>query len=359
MNRRPIPRRLCASLVAAAAAAAIVPAGAGAATTIGSTFNSGGGGCLPSDASFLQTASPSSSYAVPSAGVLTSWSYQASGQTPNVKLKVARATANPNDFLIVGESAVKTAVANSTNTYGDISIPVQAGDFLGLRVSANGDCGDIAGGPGFTSRFFNADPAPTTTVSVVPLATDDIRLDVSATLEADLDGDGLGDETEDADDDGDGVVDIVDGCPTGTSAGLDTDGDGCKDVGEDTDDDGDGVADTTDNCPVIANATQTDSDGDGIGNPCDATPNDVAAPGTTITKRPVNKSNKRKAKFTFESDEAGSTFACKLDEKAFKACSSPKVYKVKPGKHTFQVRAIDAAGNGDSSPAKARFKVVT
>jgi len=31
--------------------------------------------------------------------------------------------------------------------------------------------------------------------------------------------------------------------------------------------------------------------------------------------------------------------------------------RVKPGKHRFKVRAIDAAGNVDRTPAKARFKV--
>ena len=32
--------------------------------------------------------------------------------------------------------------------------------------------------------------------------------------------------------------------------------------------------------------------------------------------------------------------------------------RLKKGKHKFQVRAIDAAGNVDPSPAKDKFKVV-
>ena len=54
-----------------------------------------------------------------------------------------------------------------------------------------------------------------------------------------------------------------------------------------------------------------------------------------------------------------STFECKLDKKPFKACVSPKTVKhLDEHKHTFKVRAIDAAGNVDSSPAKDKFKVV-
>ena len=65
------------------------------------------------------------------------------------------------------------------------------------------------------------------------------------------------------------------------------------------------------------------------------------------------------AKFKFTSTEAGSTFQCKLDRKPFKSCRSPKKYSgLKPGKHVFKVRAIDAAGNTDSSPAVKKFKVL-
>lgn len=85
---------------------------------------------------------------------------------------------------------------------------------------------------------------------------------------------------------------------------------------------------------------------------------DVTVPDTTITKKPKKKSTKRKAKFKFESSEDGSTFECKLDKKPFKSCESPFKKKVKPKKHKFLVRAIDAAGNVDPTPAKAKFKVL-
>ena len=46
-------------------------------------------------------------------------------------------------------------------------------------------------------------------------------------------------------------------------------------------------------------------------------------------------------------------------EEEFKPCASPVKYsKLDPGKHKFQVLAIDAAGNADTTPAKAKWKVL-
>ena len=80
-------------------------------------------------------------------------------------------------------------------------------------------------------------------------------------------------------------------------------------------------------------------------------------PQTKITKKPKKKTTKRKAKFKFTSDEADSTFQCRLDKKSFKSCDPPYKKKVKRGKHKFRVRAIDPAGNVDPSPAKYSWRV--
>jgi len=83
------------------------------------------------------------------------------------------------------------------------------------------------------------------------------------------------------------------------------------------------------------------------------------APVTTITKRPPNKTRKHRVKFRFVSSEPGSSFRCKLDRRPFEPCESPKkLRRLKKGKHRFKVRAIDAAGNPDPTPAKDRFKVL-
>ena len=57
---------------------------------------------------------------------------------------------------------------------------------------------------------------------------------------------------------------------------------------------------------------------------------------------------------------ASATFECQIDTGAFKACSSPfklKTKKLKTGKHTLTVRAVQPAGNADPTPSTFKFKV--
>jgi hypothetical protein len=84
---------------------------------------------------------------------------------------------------------------------------------------------------------------------------------------------------------------------------------------------------------------------------------DIDPPQTTITKKPKRKTKARKAKFRFSSDEPNSTFECKLGRKAFKTCTSTFKKRVTVGRHKFEVRAIDAAGNVDETPAVYKWKV--
>ena len=171
-----------------------MPAGAGAATTVGSTFTPIGFSCQDNDWE-LQTTSPSNEYVVPSAGVLTSFSYLGGAdQPPNgLKLEVARTTATPNQFLTVGVSAEKFPAISIMNTYTDISIPVQAGDMLGLHSDGtNRNCGSIFFNGYETHHLGLTDPVPGDTVTTA--FTAGLRLDISATLEADCDADGQGED---------------------------------------------------------------------------------------------------------------------------------------------------------------------
>jgi hypothetical protein len=88
-------------------------------------------------------------------------------------------------------------------------------------------------------------------------------------------------------------------------------------------------------------------------------PDDAGPPETTITKQPKSKTRKKTATFEFSGNDARAVagFECSLDGAAFAACSSPFTVKVKKGKHTFSVRARDAAGNVDGAPATADWKV--
>jgi hypothetical protein len=84
---------------------------------------------------------------------------------------------------------------------------------------------------------------------------------------------------------------------------------------------------------------------------------DTRAPVARISKGPGKKLAEGVARFSFRSDEKGSTFRCKLDSKKQEKCRSPKTYKnLEPGRHTFKVWATDAAGNR-SKPAKRSFRV--
>ena len=82
---------------------------------------------------------------------------------------------------------------------------------------------------------------------------------------------------------------------------------------------------------------------------------DTTAPNTTINFGPPTLTNNPLATFEFSSSEAGGGFLCSLDGGAFVPCSSSFVSSaLADGKHNFQVKAVDAAGNVDKLAAKAK-----
>jgi hypothetical protein len=86
---------------------------------------------------------------------------------------------------------------------------------------------------------------------------------------------------------------------------------------------------------------------------------DTTPPETTITSGPSGDVPSASATFQFTSSEAGSTFACSLDGAAPTSCTSPVTYNsLALGPHTFSVRATDAAGNPDPTPAQASWTVI-
>jgi hypothetical protein len=87
-------------------------------------------------------------------------------------------------------------------------------------------------------------------------------------------------------------------------------------------------------------------------------PSDTTPPDTTITSGPSNPTTSTSASFAFSSTETGSTYECKLDAGSYVACSSPKSYSgLAASQHTFSVRATDAAGNTDASPATQTWTI--
>jgi hypothetical protein len=87
---------------------------------------------------------------------------------------------------------------------------------------------------------------------------------------------------------------------------------------------------------------------------------DNVAPETTIVSGPAAEIGVgTSATFAFSSNEAGATFECALDGGPFAPCASPvEQSDLLLGEHTFQVRATDAAGNVDPTPASWTWTVV-
>jgi hypothetical protein len=94
-----------------------------------------------------------------------------------------------------------------------------------------------------------------------------------------------------------------------------------------------------------------------LGGVGDDIPPDTVPPDTTITAAPPATFRSRNASFTFTANETGARFQCRLDGAAFADCSSPATYSgLAAGNHSFAVRAIDAAGNVDATPANHSWR---
>jgi hypothetical protein len=150
----------------------------------------------------------------------------------------------------VVRSGPVTPTAGIVSTF-DAQIPIAAGEYIGIECCAGPEAGD----------FFRASTESKTDVwspllaegsSPAPTEVDRaMEALVSANVEPDIDGDGLG-ETEDLDDDGDGLLDGPDNCDAVANPGQeDSDGDLAGDAC-DTDRDNDGVPNSADVCPGLA-----------------------------------------------------------------------------------------------------------
>ena len=78
---------------------------------------------------------------------------------------------------------------------------------------------------------------------------------------------------------------------------------------------------------------------------------DTAPPETTMTAA-LWGADFRETGFDFVSSEPGSRFSCRVDAGSWNECDTPLLYALLPeGSHTIEVRATDAAGNVDATPA--------
>jgi hypothetical protein len=86
---------------------------------------------------------------------------------------------------------------------------------------------------------------------------------------------------------------------------------------------------------------------------------DTTAPRTRITDGPSGSTTSRTASVSFASaDDDARGFECALDRQPFAACASPMTYNdLALGRHTVRVRATDAVGNVEATPATIDWTV--
>jgi hypothetical protein len=187
--------RLLLLLTAALLAA---PTAAYAGTTVGTTPTPTNGSCVAPGDVFQVYRPGAPSTAIQSPGVITSWSFQAGAQPASVALRVFRPAAQSNQFTIVADAGSQDVAPGSGLRSFPTRIPVQSGDFIGLRTSTDGDGACVK--PSSSDYGFRA----TTTVGSAPVGGtlefglgSGTEVDVSAVVEPDRDQDGYGDETQD------------------------------------------------------------------------------------------------------------------------------------------------------------------
>jgi hypothetical protein len=83
-------------------------------------------------------------------------------------------------------------------------------------------------------------------------------------------------------------------------------------------------------------------------------------PDTAIDSGSTGTVGQSSATFAFHGSDANDTFQCSLDGAPWVACKSPQQYtSLADGTHTFQVRAVNSAGEVDPTPAEASWTVDT
>lgn len=109
--------------------------------------------------------------------------------------------------------------------------------------------------------------------------------------------------------------------------------------------------------PGSAPADGADGDGKAGARPARS----FLAPNTLITFAPAGLTLQRRPvlRFTDATGQEGTRFLCKVDRHRWRGCRSPlRLKRLRPGRHLFQVKAVNGGGESDASPARRSFKVV-
>lgn len=198
-----VRRSLCIAVVSALVCAS----SAQASVTLGSTAGATDG-CGNGQVTVQATTAGDPSYVAQAAGVVVSWSYLAHTGAPSIRFKVYKPTADVQVWFLRSESALKApgtgadqVHTNQLNTFTESpGLRIEAGDHLGLTGLGGGTMGCIH--TGSNSDLSRTRNPPDTTAgqdnSGFTGPNPMFKVDVSAVVEPDADGDSFGDETQDS-----------------------------------------------------------------------------------------------------------------------------------------------------------------
>jgi hypothetical protein len=165
---------------------------AGTSTTIGQT---GVGACSPGNLSALQSTTAGPPLYTTPAGVITSFSYQGNATPGQVQAVLYGPETSPGNRTVIAKSAKMLSVQNVLNTF-PTRVPVGAGLTLGLWMGTSGMSCDFPSGAGDSVHAAIVDPDVTSAFLTVATGAA-LRVNISAVVESDADGDGYGDVTQD------------------------------------------------------------------------------------------------------------------------------------------------------------------
>jgi hypothetical protein len=171
------------------------------AVTIGGIAAAGWSGlCVGNSASFVQKVSGpgTASYSVPGSGVITSASHFATPQaTGSMRVEFLKPGVAADVWDVVAYTPLLAMTPNAVNTW-PLRIPVPAGTTVGIFMPASNVACNYAGVTGDEVRAAApADPSVDSSFEM-SIPFDNIRLNLSAVWEPDVDGDGFGDASQDA-----------------------------------------------------------------------------------------------------------------------------------------------------------------
>ena len=168
----------------------------GAQVVVGQTGTSAP--CGPAGSTWVQYATAAApTYAVPGAGVITSFSHNANAAAGSIRAVVVGPGAVPNDRAVLAVSPLVAVTPSTLNTF-PARIPVPAGASLGLYLSAN-SMGCLVNTPaaGDVLAGSVSDPSVSGTFTPVGPPATSRRLNLSAVWEPDVDKDLYGDVSQD------------------------------------------------------------------------------------------------------------------------------------------------------------------